>query len=108
MPPAGDLDEDGEAIVIDYTNTIGRSAYYHVALITRAVEMFNMGIIPVPTTTMEKLYSGQITSQYVLENPGWDAAVHKLSFSMPLQTLAHANYILPVPNPVVLSRTSLK
>ncbi|KIR80333.1 hypothetical protein I306_02614 [Cryptococcus gattii EJB2] len=100
LPPPDDLDEDREAIVIDYTNTIGRSTYYQVALITRAVEMFNMGIIPVSTTTMDKLHSGQIISQYVLENPGWDAAVHKLSSSMPLQTLAHANYLLPFPTPL--------
>ncbi|KAE8542726.1 hypothetical protein D1P53_001508 [Cryptococcus gattii VGV] len=100
LPPADDLDEDKEAVFIDYTNTIGRTTYYQVSLITRAVEMFNMEIIPVSTATMDKLYSGQITSQHVLANPGWDAAVNKRSFSRPLQTLAHANYPLPVPSPL--------
>ncbi|KIR97134.1 hypothetical protein L804_05316 [Cryptococcus deuterogattii 2001/935-1] len=66
----------------------------------RAVEMFNMEIISVSTATMDKLYSGQITSQHVLVNPGWEAAVNKMSFSRPLQTLAHANYPLPVPIPL--------
>ncbi|KIR51286.1 hypothetical protein I315_06165 [Cryptococcus gattii Ru294] len=100
FPPADDLNEDKEAIFIDYTNTIGRTTYYQVSLITRALEMFNMEIIPVSTATMDKLYSGRITSQHVLANPGWDAAVNKMSFSRPLQTLTHANYPLPVPTPL--------
>ncbi|OXB40144.1 hypothetical protein J007_00011 [Cryptococcus neoformans] len=74
---------------------MGRSTYYQVSFITRAVEMLKMEIIPISTARMDNLYSGQITSQHVLTDPGWDAAISEPFSSRALQTLPHNN-LLPV------------
>ncbi|OWZ75084.1 hypothetical protein C366_06436, partial [Cryptococcus neoformans Tu401-1] len=60
-----------------------------------AVEMLQMEIIPISTARMDNLYSGQITSQHVLTDPGWDAPISELFFSKALRTLSHTN-LLPV------------
>ncbi|OXG38228.1 hypothetical protein C367_00012 [Cryptococcus neoformans Ze90-1] len=95
LPSNNDRNKDKEAIFIDYTNTMGRSTYYQVSFITRAVEMLKMEIIPISTARMDNLYSGQITSQHVLADPGWDAAISEPFSSRALQTLPH-NKLLPV------------
>ena len=87
LPSDDDLNKDKEAIFIDYTNTMGRSTYYQVSFITRAVEMLKMEIIPISTARMDNLYSGRITSQHVLADPGWDAAISEPISSRALQTL---------------------
>ncbi|EAL18671.1 hypothetical protein CNBI3710 [Cryptococcus deneoformans B-3501A] len=88
LPSDDDLNKDKEAIFIDYTNTIGRfNLYYQVSFITRAVEMLKMEIIPISTARMDNLYSGRITSQHVLADPGWDAAISEPFSSRALQTL---------------------
>ncbi|OXG73182.1 hypothetical protein C349_06637 [Cryptococcus neoformans var. grubii Br795] len=60
-----------------------------------AVEMLKMEIIPISTARMDNLYSGQITSQHVLADPGWDAPISELVFSKALRTLSHTD-LLPV------------
>ncbi|UOH85391.1 hypothetical protein LQV05_002213 [Cryptococcus neoformans] len=96
LPSTDDLNKDKEATFIDYINTIGRSTYYQVSLITRAVEMLKMEIIPILTARMNNLYSGQITSQHVLADPGWDAPISELFFSNPLRTFLSHTDLLPV------------
>ncbi|OXC63373.1 hypothetical protein AYX13_06748, partial [Cryptococcus neoformans] len=99
LPSADDLNKGKEITFIDYANTMGRSTYYQVSFITRAVEMLKMEIIPISTARMDSLYSGQITSQHVLVDPGWDATISEQFSSMALQTLPHTN-LLPVLPPL--------
>ncbi|OXB33914.1 hypothetical protein J007_06416, partial [Cryptococcus neoformans] len=61
-----------------------------------AVEMLKMEIIPILTARMNNLYSGQITSQHVLADPGWDAPISELFFSNPLRTFLSHTDLLPV------------
>lgn len=104
LPSDDDLNKDKEAIFIDYTNTMGRSTYYQVSFITRAVEMLKMEIIPISTARMDNLYSGRITSQHVLADPGWDAAISELFSSRARRIPPHTN---PLPFYPSYSQASL-